>query len=78
MLLCAAAAAPEAVAPISRASLPVALTPQARNPPKPVEPVVYEDGTNEWISGVNGDIGEKKKKEKKAPAEKKKKPQKAE
>ena len=54
------------------------MTPQARNPPKPVEPVVYEDGTNEWISGVNGDIGEKKKKEKKAPAEKKKKPQKAE
>jgi len=51
---------------------------EARNPPKPVEPVVYADGTNEWISGVNSDIGEKKKKEKKAPADKKKKPQKAE
>ena len=36
---------------------------QARNPPKPVEPEVYADGTNEWISGVNSDIGEKKKKE---------------
>ena len=28
-----------------------------RNPPKPVETVVYEDGTNEWISGLNGDVG---------------------
>jgi len=48
---------------------------EARNPPKPVEPVVYADGTNEWIKGVNSDIGEKKKKEKKAHgAEKKKSP----
>jgi len=43
---------------------------EARNPPKPVEPVVYADGTNEWISGVNRDVaggtGLPKKKEKKA------------
>ena len=52
---------------------------EARNPPKPVEPVVYADGTNEWISGVNSDIGEKKKKEKKAGGGKdKKKPAKVE
>ena len=46
---------------------------EARNPPKPPEPVVYADGTNEWIAGVNGDVGggpPKEKKEKK-PEEKK-------
>ena len=43
---------------------------QARNPPKPVEVEVYEDGTNEWISGVNGDVGgEKKPKAKKETGE---------
>ena len=46
---------------------------EARNPPKPIEPVVYADGTNEWISGINSDIGEKKKKEKKAAGGKDKK-----
>ena len=52
---------------------------QARNPPKPVEPEVYADGTNEWISGANSDIGEKKKKEKKSSGGKdKKKPAKVE
>jgi len=46
---------------------------EARNPPKPVEVEVYEDGTNEWISGVNGDVGgQKKEKKKKPPAEGKK------
>ena len=50
----------------------------ARNPPKPVEVKTYDDGTNEWISGVNGDVGGntgKKKEAKKTPksSEKKKK-----
>jgi hypothetical protein len=47
---------------------------EVRNPPKPVEPVVYPDGTNEWITGVNGDVGKqpKEKKEKKTPDKKKK------
>jgi len=49
---------------------------EARNPPKPVEPVVYADGTNEWISGVNRDVGGgsgvPKKKEKKAEKKEKK------
>jgi hypothetical protein len=66
---------------LSRASCGV----QARNPPKPVEVEVYEDGTNEWIKDLNGDVGggkPKAKKEKK-PAEgkaegKKKKPAKVE
>ena len=34
---------------------------------------MYADGTNEWISGVNTDIGENKKKEKKAAGGKDKK-----
>ena len=37
---------------------------------------VYEDGTNEWISGVNGDVGggkPKAKKEKGEPGSEKKK-----
>jgi len=29
----------------------------ARNPPKPPEPVVFSDGTNEWTSGMNNDLG---------------------
>ena len=53
---------------------------EARNPPKPYEPVVNADGTNEWITGVNSDVGgnaggtkasKAKKSEKKAPAAKK-------
>jgi len=53
---------------------------EARNPPKPVETVVYADGTNEWITGVNGDVGKqpKEKKEKKPPGDKKKKAAKVE
>jgi len=46
---------------------------EARNPPKPVEPVVYADGTNEWISGVNGDVSGGKPKVKKDPPAKDKK-----
>lgn len=40
---------------------------EARNPPKPVEPVVYDDGTNEWTNGLNKDVGlgSNKKKDKK-------------
>ena len=56
-----------------------------RNPPKPVETVVYEDGTNEWISGLNGDVGGAKakavavsKKKDTPKSDKKKKPMKAE
>ena len=57
-----------------------------RNPPKPVETVVYEDGTNEWISGLNGDVGGAKaaraaagkKKDNTPKSDKKKKPLKAE
>jgi len=54
---------------------------EAKNPPKPAEPVVYKDGTNEWISGMNSDVSgggkPKEKKERKTP-DKKKKPAKAE
>lgn len=52
-----------------------------RNPPKPVEPVVYADGTNEWISGLNGDVGGNaggKKKKDTPKSDKKKKPSKVE
>jgi hypothetical protein len=30
---------------------------EKRNPPKPVEIKTYADGTNEWISGMNSDLG---------------------
>lgn len=43
---------------------------EARNPPKPVEPVVYQDGTNEWTAGLNTDLGGGKTKEKKPKGEK--------
>ena len=47
---------------------------QKKNPPKPVETVVYADGTNEWISGVNSDVGSQKKEKKKdTPSKDKKK-----
>jgi len=39
----------------------------AKNPPKPYEPVAYSDGTNEWTTGTNSDLGG----EKLTPAEKK-------
>lgn len=44
---------------------------QARNPPKPVEVEVYADGTNEWTTGLNKDVGATKatKKEKKEAKE---------
>ena len=54
---------------------------EQRNPPKPVAPpTLNEDGTSEWITGLNADLsGPKKAKEKKAPKEKApKKTQKAE
>ena len=54
---------------------------EARNPPKAPEPVVYADGTNEWISGMNSDVSGgkvKEKKEKKTPDKAKKKTPKAE
>ena len=40
----------------------------AKNPPKPYEPVSYADGTNEWTAGMNSDMGagEKLTKEQKA------------
>ena len=42
----------------------------AKNPPKPYEAKVYEDGTNEWTSGLNTDLGtgEKLSKKEKAAA----------
>jgi len=44
----------------------------ARNPPKPVEVEVYDDGSNEWTRGLNGDVGTMTKEEKKAAKDAKK------
>lgn len=53
---------------------------EQRNPPKPIAPpTLNEDGTSEWITGLNADLnGPKKPKEKKAPKEKESKPKKTE
>ena len=45
---------------------------EARNPPKPAEPVVLADGTNEWLAGLNKDVGTGTPKEKKTPKDRKK------
>ena len=49
----------------------------ARNPPPAPEPVISADGTNEWITGLNSDVTEKKPKAKKSPKSKDKKTKKA-
>jgi len=50
---------------------------EARNPPKPIEPVINHDGTNEWTAGLNSDMGSGKEKKESKPKESKPKEKKA-